>query len=304
MSRMELPSREVREINCFCLTGTPSRTGKEKRKVPAIKLTTLKFDCFKEPCETLEKSESRRQYKVLTYKDGLGKDRLGTDYFDILTGQLLMHTPTIERVVCNDVIAFDTKEVAISEQGGKSGLPRVIGIFDCWGRIYKRKNGPRSHLYEFAQCVKIGEHLDKIASLQATCHFEKGGKGRKHMSSEEVRLQRVKPMLRADKYTKEDFTDGTVEATSINRSQEMFVAQRQGKICLPGVEMADDPKYEPRQIVLPARKQGAGFGIYYQNESTKRTPGPRRDVLFPGGSPTRAPPHLKNMHDLITRSLA
>ena len=258
----------------------------------------------KEACEILDRSQSRKQYKVLTFKDGLGKDKMGTDYFDVITGKLLFHTPTVERIVYNNVIMYDTKEAAISEQGGKSGNPRVIGIFDCWGKVFRRKNGPPSHMYEFVKCVKVGEHLDKIATLQATCHFEEGRKGRAHVSSEEIRSLKTKPMLRnVAKYAHEDFTDCTVEAAEANRSEAMWVAQRRSKICLPGVEMADDPKYEPPQTKLPARKP-LSMGIYYQNEDTKRVPGPRRNILFPGGSPTKPPLHLKNMESLIKRSLA
>ena len=308
MSRIELSSREVSDINSFCLTGTPSQ--KERKDVS--RKVFLKSDekpkkrvedVSKEASKILEKSQSKRQYKVLIFKDGLGKDKLGIDYFDVITGRLLFHAPTTERVVYNNVITYDTKEAAISEQGGKTGVPRVMGIFECWGKVYRRKNGPPSHMYEFVRCVKVGEHLDKIATLQAACHFEEGQKGRKHASPEEIRLQKRKPMLKnISKYVHDDFTDGTVEATEFSRSEAMWVAQRKLKIPLPGVEMADDPKYKPPQMKLPARKP-IGMGIFYENEDTKRVPGFRRDVLFPGSSPTKPPPHLKNMEHLIKKSL-
>ena len=311
MSRRELSSREIKDIGLFCLGDTPSQRERKHNSGKVIRKSDGKTpftkrapDVGSEACKILEKSQSKRQYKVLTFKDGLGKDKLGIDYHDVITGQLLFHAPTVERVVYNNVITYDTKEAAISEQGGKTGMPRVMGIFECWGKVYKRKVGPPSHMYEFVRCMKVGEQLDKVATLQATCHFEEGQKGRKHVSPEEIRLQRIKPMLKdTSKYTHEDFTDGTVEVANYSRSEAMWVAQRKLKICLPGVEMADDSQYKPPQIKLPARKP-TSMGMFYESDDTKRVPGFKRNVLFPGGSPTKPPPHLKNMESLIKRSLA
>ena len=61
----------------------------------------------------IPKSSSVRTYKILTKIEGLGKDRMKTEFYDIKTGELLMSTPGNRDPVKN-IIAYDTKDGKIT----------------------------------------------------------------------------------------------------------------------------------------------------------------------------------------------
>lgn len=297
--RGQLESREVREMKRFV------------NVAPGAPIPSIRSNHFTREGIMIQKAASKRTFKILTYKSGLGKDKLRTEYYDIITGKLIHAEPSAggARMICHDVIGYEAKSGALSEQRGKSYLPRVLALFDGWGFTTRRRVGPASYSFETGYIVKICEQLDKTATLQAPGHFDEHKRSRITTTSEELRRQAFAKISGSGQHKKDawgkvnDFSDGTVEAAVLNRSEALLKAQKEGKIkALPGVEMADDPKYEPPKIKLPARKNNYLAGFAVSSDKLKRMPQEPSKLLF-NNSPTRPPPHLMGMSQLIKQCM-
>merc|ERR1711916_293835 len=86
-------------------------------------------------------TRSRRTYKVCTYTEGLGKDKLGVEYRDLTTGEILFKTPGHDtKTTIHDLVLYDTKAAAVSaaNMNKSSKLPRVLVGFDSWRGVKRR----------------------------------------------------------------------------------------------------------------------------------------------------------------------
>ena len=130
----------------------------------------------------ISQTQSRRAYKVCTYVEGLGKDKLGSEYFDAATGKLVLKLPGQEgyRKVHPDMILYDTKNAAIQAANSlTTKLPRVVVAFDCWGGVKRRVRDFPSSMYEHSRVIKIEEQLNQTTFGKRLPKFDEIGLERK-----------------------------------------------------------------------------------------------------------------------------
>ena len=297
LTRNELEIKNIREIKSY-LYGHPAAPP------PSIRSADFRREGISIP-----KAASKRTFKILSFKSGLGKDKLRTEYYDLITGKLVHAEPIRAggtRMVCNDVIGYESKDGALSEQRGKSSSPRVLVSFDGWGYTLRRRVGPPSYLFEFGSVVKILGNLDKIATLQGPAHFDTPIRTRNAIDPEEMRKIEFRKITgegqvhHKDAWGKlNDFSDGTVEAAVLNRSEALLKAQKEATIKhLPGVEMADNPQFQAPVVKLPARKKNYLASFAVSSDKLVRMPQEKPQILFKN-SPTKPPLHLVGMSKLI-----
>lgn len=129
----------------------------------------------------ISQTQSRRSYKVCTYIEGLGKDKLGSEYHDIATGKLVLKLPGMDgyRKVHPDMTLYDTKAAAIQASNSfKTQLPRAIVAFDCWGGVKRRVRDFPSSMYEHSRVIKIEEQLNHSNFGKRLPKFDEVGKER------------------------------------------------------------------------------------------------------------------------------
>ncbi len=129
----------------------------------------------------ISQTQSRRTYKVCTYVEGLGKDKLGSEYHDIATGKLVLKLPGQDgyRKIHPDMILYDTKTAAIQASNSfKARLPKALVAFDCWGGVKRRVRDFPSSMYEHSRVIKIEEQLNNSKFGKRLPKFDEIGKER------------------------------------------------------------------------------------------------------------------------------
>ena len=157
---------------------TTSRSPVTSRTVQGLSRTTSEYS---REVIFISNTQSRRTYKVCTYVEGLGKDKLGSEYHDIATGNLLLKLPGQDgyRKVHSDMILYDSKAAAIQASNSiRTHLPRALIAFDCWGGVKRRVRDFPSSLYEHSRVIKIEERLNGAIFGKRLPKFDEIGKER------------------------------------------------------------------------------------------------------------------------------
>lgn len=142
---------------------------------PAVPKRTGNEDSFsfRQQFLKIDKFSAKRTYRILTYVTNANGDR---EVMDIPSGMLYYcRTGPQKRRITPDAIAYDTKELAMSERfpydqigAAKSGngtLPRILVSFDGWGKTHRRVGGGGSTKYEYLKFIRIERFLDAPESV-------------------------------------------------------------------------------------------------------------------------------------------
>jgi hypothetical protein len=125
----------------------------------------------------IPKLAAKRCWRILTYAN----TKNGRQVMDVAEGNLYWcRTGPQKRRITPNAVAFDTKELALSERfpstqvgsavSGNGTLPRVLVSFDCWGKATRRTGGGGSAKYEYCKFIRIEQFLNSPTSgAKKTC---------------------------------------------------------------------------------------------------------------------------------------
>ena len=147
---------------------------RQPRKPPVPKRTGNEDSfSFRKQFVKIDKFSAKRAYRILTYVTKANGDR---EVMDIPDGYIYYcRTGPQKRRITPDAVAYDTKELAMSERfpydqigaarSGNGTLPRILVAFDGWGKTHRRVGGGGSAKYEYLKFIRIERFLDAPESV-------------------------------------------------------------------------------------------------------------------------------------------
>lgn len=216
---------------------SPSRQQKQQQPQQQLTRHSGTLSEYSPEVLFLSHTQARRTYKVCTYIEGLGRDKLGVEYSDAITGQLLFRIPSSNsKHVHNDLILFDSRAAAISAANRVlTKLPRVLVGFDCWGGVKRKVRDFPSSLYEHSRVVTILEHLGNAKFGTKLPKWDEIGAERLAATGSGPR-EPPPPLQKfaTNKFGTDQPTGSIHDKKAYNRNQDYQATLLQTKINLPG----------------------------------------------------------------------